>query len=115
MFRASSEIAVVMRTESVVENPIFEASSRPFWRAFTMSSPQPIGTISSSCSALSTEPGLSSQFPRSHIEEAEPLFQVESSRNVLQHQSELDHRERHFGLDPDDDGLRAAEPDHVRD
>ena len=48
MFRASSEIAVAMTARSVVGNPHLEASSRPFWRAVTMSASQSMETRTSS-------------------------------------------------------------------
>src|SRR6266571_3386711 len=47
MFRASSEIAVDTRTRSVAGKPHHPASSRPFWRAATMSVSQSMGTLTS--------------------------------------------------------------------
>src|SRR5262245_39075716 len=45
----------------------------------------------------------------------EALLQVQRCGDAFERQPQLHHRERHFGLDADDDGLRAAEHDHVRD
>src|SRR5205809_1627689 len=47
MFRASSEIAVDTRTRSVAGKPHHPASSRPFWRAATMSVSESMGTLTS--------------------------------------------------------------------
>src|SRR5437868_8483039 len=44
-----------------------------------------------------------------------PLLEIERRRHVLQPEAELDHREGDLRLDSDDDGLGAAQPDHVRD
>src|SRR5213593_1622612 len=112
MFRASSEMAVVISTTSVDEKPRRVASSRPFCRALTISASEPTGTSSSSSP---TGPGLSGLSAGLPVEVAESLFEIEGGRNVLQHQAQLDHREGDFGLDADDHRLRAAEPDHVRD
>src|SRR5262245_22079856 len=110
MFRASSEIAVVMRTWSVVENASFSARSRPFRRAVTMSPSERIVT-SASVSAGSR----SLTFPVLELKESEAFLEIERRRHLLEHQPELHHREGDFGLDPDDHRVRAAQADHVRD
>ena len=43
-------------------------------------------------------------------ESVQPFLEVESGPHRLEGGSQLDHRERDIGLDPDDDGLGATEP-----
>src|SRR3954454_14550262 len=106
MLRASSEIAVAMSVASPGVKLSAVATERPVWRAVTMSRSDRMGTrISfSKCSSARLELA---------IQVGHPFFQVESSGDVLHPQSELHHRERDVGLDPDDDGLRAPQPDHL--
>src|SRR5437879_8306674 len=111
MLRASSEMAVAITARSVVGKPHCDASSRPFWRAETMSASQSMDTrTSSAMSAYLLARAL--PFP---VKVRKPLFQVQRCRDALQRQPQFDHRECDFGLDADDDGLRAAQPDHVGD
>src|SRR5438093_12281967 len=49
------------------------------------------------------------------VKVGEALFQVQRGCDPLQPEPQLDHREGHLRLDPHDDGLRPAEPDHVGD
>ena len=43
------------------------------------------------------------------LEKREALFEVEGGGHAFERESELHHRKRHFGLNPDDDGLCAPE------
>src|SRR5215510_5366629 len=111
MLRSSSEMAVATTARSVVENPHCVASSRPFWRAATMSASQSIGTrISSAMSAhlLAGSPALA-------VKVRQAFFKVQRGRDALEREPELDHRECHLRLNAHDDGLGPAEPDHVGD
>src|SRR5512143_352731 len=111
MFRATSEMAVAMSVCSVFERPLAAASSRPFWRAVTMSPSCSMGT--------SVSPKPSPAIARAPLEllvhERHAQLEVERGRYALQRQAELDHREGHVGLDPDHDRLRAAQPRSVGD
>src|SRR5438046_9772353 len=111
MLRASSEIAVAITARSVVGKPHWDASSRPFWRAETMSASQSMGTRTSSAMSANL---LARPLPLP-VKVREALFQVERCRDAFERQPQLDHRERHLGLDAADDGLSTAEPDHVGD
>src|SRR5713226_6141388 len=111
MFLASSEIAVATTARSVVGNPHCDAKSRPFWRAETMSASQSMDTRTSS--AMSANP-MVGPIPLA-VKVGEALFQVQRGCDPLQREPQLDHREGHLRLDPHDDGLRPAQPDHVRD
>src|SRR5207253_9312685 len=110
MFRASSEMAVATTARSVDGNPHCDASSRPFWRAATTSVSQSMETRTSSA--------MSANFlivvPPLAVEIREALFEVQRGRDAFQGEAQLDHREGHLRLDADDDGLGAAQPDHVR-
>src|SRR3990172_4124052 len=107
MFLATSEIAVAMRVCSVVDSPLAAASSRPFWRAVTMSPSCSMGTDVSW--AMAAAPWQ----PLTH--EGEALLEVERGRHALQRQAELDHGEGDVGLDAHHDRLRAAQPRRVGD
>src|SRR5919197_989273 len=111
MFRASSEIAVATTARSVEGKPHCDAFSRPFWRAETMSASESIATRTSSAMSANFIPRALSLA----IEVREALFEVQRGRHALQREAQLDHREGHLWLDPDDDGLGAAQSDHVRD
>src|SRR5436309_12051227 len=111
MFRASSEMAVVIRTRSVDENPIRAAISLPLCRARTISASDPILTRSSPPMPL----GLVALRPDLLVQVGEPLLEVEGRRHPLHGQSELNHREGHLRLDADDDRLGPPQPDHLRD
>src|SRR5205807_9549606 len=110
MFRASSEIAVATTARSVDGNPHCDASSRPFWRAATTSESQSMETRTSS--AMSANLLIVVLSLAAEIREA--LFEVQRGRDAFQGEPQLDHREGHLRLDADDDGLGAAQPDHVR-
>src|SRR6185369_14973964 len=110
MFRASSEIAVATTAVSVDGNPHCDASSRPFCRAATTSESQSIETRTSS--AMSSDLLIASLALAVEIREA--FLQVQRRGHALQGEAELDHREGDLRLDTDDDGLGAAQPDHVR-
>src|SRR6266853_1082321 len=45
MLRETSEMAAAMSVASAVSKPSSKASARPFWRAVTMSSTDPIGSV----------------------------------------------------------------------
>src|SRR5437879_5993101 len=120
MLRASSEIAVATRVRLLFEKPICWARARPRWRAVTMSWSESIGTRVSSfteaCPRASTRcPDITGDLLGSPIQEREALFEVERGRHPLQRQAELHHGEGDLGLDADDDGLGAAQADHVGD
>src|SRR5580700_1694063 len=102
MLRTISEIAAAITVWSPGENPTRPANSRPRCRAPTTSTSDATITVMSS----DTTP------PAFHfaVEEGEPLLQVECSRDPLQREAQLDHRERDIGLDADDDRLGAAQP-----
>src|SRR5438445_10832056 len=109
MFRASSEIAVATTARSVADSPHCAASSRPFWRAVTMSTSEPTATRTSTGIAAAFTPGRSSR----PAEVRESLLEVQRGRHAFEREPELDHRERDLRLDADDDRLRAAQPNHV--
>src|SRR4029453_5646318 len=109
MLRASSEMAGAMTARSVVANPQYDAISRPFWRAATMSASRSMGTRTSS--AMSTY--LLAGTLALAVQVREALFQVQGGRDALERESRLDHRERVLRLNAYDDRLRPAKPDHV--
>src|SRR5690348_2538534 len=95
MLRAISEMAVAITIRSTPAKPSCSASSRPCWRAATMSR---------SCSTrITASPSRTNA--RTDAKVREPLLQVESRRRVAEREAELDHRESHVGLDADDDRL----------
>src|SRR5256885_10267959 len=107
MLRASSEIAVAITARSVVGKPHWDASSRPFWRAETMSASESMGTRTSS--AMSAN--LMVVALRLAVKVREALFQVQRGRHALEREPELDHRQGHLPLDPHADALHATQPD----
>src|SRR5437588_12829222 len=107
MLRATSEIAVAISVSSVAENGSWAASVRPWARAVTTSASELIGTRTSA----GTVAGLLGP----PAEQGEPLLQVQRGVHALEVEAELDHRERHLGLDPDDHRLRPAQPGQVGD
>src|SRR5207245_8241048 len=107
MFRATSEIAVAMTVWSPRVKPWAAASSRPFSRAWTMSTSEAITSRSSSPTSGAL-PGLG-------VQERQALFEIEGSRDPFERQAQLHHGERHFRLDADDHGFRPAQPRHVGD
>src|SRR5439155_25519517 len=112
MFRASSEMAVATTARSVEGRPHCDASSRPFWRADTMSTSRSMATRTSS--AMSANLMMLGTLPLA-VKVREAFFQIERGRDAFQREPQLDHREGHLRLDPHDDGLRSAELDHVGD
>src|SRR5262245_9890968 len=106
MFRASSEIAVVIRTWSVVENPDCSARTRPRRLAVTMS---PSVRMFTSASTSSRNGTLT--FVVLPVQEREALLEVEGGRDIFEDESELDHGEGDLGLDAHDDRIRASQAD----
>src|SRR2546428_6623538 len=114
MLRASSEIAAAMTVWSPLEKPAFAAMLRPCWRAVTTSTSDAIGTSSSSGTIDAPLAALDA-LAGDPVEEGQPFLEIERGRDALERAAELDHREGDLGLDPDDDGLGAAQAGHVRD
>src|SRR5439155_1045002 len=111
MLRASSEIAVAIRTRLLFGKPSSEARARPRCRAVRISTSEPMGTrVSSPTRPLSTFVPLDLL-----IQEREPLLQVERRCHPLQREPQLHHREGDLGLEADDHGLCPAQADHVGD
>src|SRR3989454_11778800 len=121
MLRASSEIAAAMTVWSPLENPASAATRRPCWRAVTTSTSDAIGTSSSSTTVAVPRAAVEGPLApldalaRDPVAERQPFLPIERGRDTLDRQTDLHHRKGHLGLDPDDDGLRAAQPRHVRD
>src|SRR5579875_2744316 len=136
IFLATSEIAVATRVESLGPKPRDSASVRPRCRAATISKSERIDTtISSWAPAVPTpvfEEGSGSDFipiPGSRslrrllrpqglhflVQVTKPLFQIERGGDIGQVQAQLHQGEGDVGLDADDHGFGAAQPDHVRD
>src|SRR5690242_16637937 len=112
MLRAISEIAVAIIVTSVSEKPSCLASSWPAWRAATMSS----GLLTSTTkSVVTVTPDRRFSTVELAIQQREPFFQIQRGMHVVECQPQLNHRERDFGLQADDDGVRAAQSGHVRD
>src|SRR2546430_14046794 len=109
MFLANSEMAVATTARSVEGKPQCDASSRPFWRAETMSASESLGTRTSS--AMSAN--LMVLALRLAVKVREALFQVQRGRPTLEREPQPDHREVHLRLDTHGDRLRATQPDHV--
>src|SRR4051794_33209057 len=108
MLRASSEIAAASSVWSVLVRSTCAARARARWRATTTSASD---SVAVRCSASTgTVAGL---LPG--LQQRQALLEVERGRDVLEAHPELDHRERDLGLDPDDDGLGAAQTRHLRD
>src|SRR5919197_4627209 len=102
MLRATSEIAVAISVRSVAENATCEASERPSARAVTTSASELIGTRTSAFTVarLLSQPS----------EQGQALLEVQGCVDAFEVEPELDHGERHLGLDADDHGLRDPEP-----
>src|SRR6266571_1039487 len=120
MLRASSEMAVATMVRLLLEKPICSARARPRWRAVTMSWSESIGTRVSSftgdCPRTSAGgAGTAADLLVPPIQKSESLFEVERGRHPLHRQAELHHGEGDLRLDADDDGLGAAQADHVGD
>src|SRR3990172_1286181 len=101
MFLATSEMAVAISVCSVLDRPLSAASSRPFWRAVTMSVSWSIGTWVS--------PGIASTPSDHHTGERQALLEIEGGVHAIEGQPELDHGEGDVGLDPNHHRPRAPE------
>src|SRR4051794_6884971 len=112
MLRAISEIAVAIIVTSVNENPSWRASSCPAWRAVTMSSGLMMSTTKSAATVAPIRRVPRFELP---IQQRKALFQIQRRVHVVEHQPELHHCEGHLRLQPDDHGVRAAQPSHVGD
>src|SRR6185295_19220205 len=100
IFRASSEMAVARRVESVETKPSTVANSRPFCRAATTSVSVLIGTT------FSLATGRASL--RFLVQKCEPFFQIQGCVHSFQCQSELNHRKCNFRLDTHYHGFRPT-------
>src|SRR5829696_3232588 len=107
MLRATSEIAVASSVWSVELSSSSPASSRARWRAVT--------TSASDSMAIRLSASTVERLLQLVLQERQSFLEVQCGLYVLELHPELDHRERHLGLDPDDHGLRPAQPRHVRD
>src|ERR1700681_2367686 len=112
MFLAISEIAVAIIVTSVSEKPSCRASSCPAWRAATMSSELLTSTTKSVGTVTPDRRLTRFQLP---IQQRKTFFEVQRRVHVVEHQPELDHREGHLRLQPDDHRIRAPQPGHVGD
>src|SRR6266566_5103305 len=106
MLRDTSEMAAVIKVTSTPSKPNSWASKRPCCRAVTMSSTDAIVTR---VSLGTTKLPLGAL-----IEIGQAFLEIQGRADPFQRQTQLDHRERHFGLDPDDDSLGSAQAQHVR-
>src|SRR5829696_2347501 len=95
MFRAISEIAVAINVASVRLNPSWSASARAWARAETRSSSAPTRTSS----------GIRWPSLDEAVEGPDSVVQIECGPQRLEVEAELDHRDRHVGLDADDHRL----------
>src|SRR2546426_9489171 len=86
MFLANSEMAVATTARSVEGKPQCDASSRPFWRAETMSASESMGTRTSSAMSANLMVGAL----HLAVEVREALFQVQRGRHALEREPELD-------------------------
>src|SRR5262249_52993064 len=102
MLRAISEIAVASSVWSVDGMSSSTASARARWRAVTTSASDSIAMRSGS------------KFAR-FLQQRQALFQIQGGVYGLEAHPELDHRERHLGLDAHDHRAGAAQPRHLRD
>src|SRR3954465_15574535 len=100
MLPAISEMAVAMSVCSVREKPVDAASSRPFWRALTMSCSLSIGTRSSVGMTTASLPDLA--------QEQDALLEVERRIDAIEREAELHHGKGDVRLYPHDDRVGAA-------
>src|SRR2546428_801158 len=117
MLRAISEMAAAITVWSPLENPASAARSRPRCRAVTTSTSAAMGISSSSATieaSRSARSALGAEL-RLVVEEQEAFLEIQRGEHALEREAELDHGERNLGLNPDDHGLRAAQPRHVGD
>src|SRR5260370_436980 len=114
MLRAISEMAAAMTVCSPLENPATAANARPCCLASTTSTSAAIGSRSASPTvARSLGLGLEEALFGPAIQEREALFEVQHRRDALPAQAELHHGERHIGLNPHDERLRAVPAGHA--
>src|SRR5258706_14070046 len=108
MLRASSEIAVATRVDSLAEKPSCSARILPWRRAATTS-------VSVATTTRTPKPssGPSLVIASLSVEISQTFLEIECRGHVLQRDPKLHHGKRDFGLDSDDYRFRAAQPDHV--
>src|SRR6266853_1458312 len=114
MLRAISEIAAAITVWSPLENPASAARSRPRCRAVTTSVAAAMGIRSSSATVDASRAALDTEL-RLVVEKQQAFLEIQRGGHALEREAELDHGERHLGLNPDDHGLRPAQPRHVGD
>src|ERR1700755_902170 len=107
MLRATSEIAVASSVWSVLGISSPTANARARWRAVTTSASDSIEIRSGASANVA---GL-----LAGLQQRQALLEVERRLHVLEAHPQLDHGERHLGLDADDHGRRAAQAGHLRD
>src|SRR6266550_3344537 len=107
MLRATSQIAVAISVRSVAANGIWKASERPSPRAVTTSASELIWTRTSVFTVT--------RLLRQPSEHGQALLEVQGGVDAFEVEPELDHGERHFGLDADDHRLGPAKLGHVGD
>src|SRR6266481_7846866 len=113
MLRAISEMAAAITVWSPLENPASAARSRPRCRAVTTSTSAAIGISVSLATFDAPRAALDAEL-RLVVEEQQSFLEVQRGGHALEREAELHHGEGHLGLNPDDHGLRAAQPRHVR-
>src|SRR4051812_8791131 len=111
ILRASSEMVVATSVASLAEKPNCSAITLPLRRAVTRSL--------SDCTCMQTTISRSvttQATPRALllVEVSKAFFQVQGGGDIFERNPELLHRERDFGLNPDDHGFGAAQANHVR-
>ena len=113
MLRAISEIAVAIIVTSVSEKPSCRASSMPGLAGRD----DVVGVVDRDHDSQSATVAPDRRFadPQLPVQQREALFEVQRGVHVVERQAQLDHGERHLGLQADDHGVRAAQPGHVRD
>src|SRR4051812_10523371 len=111
MLRASSEMAVATSVAWLAENPNCSAIIRPLYRAATRSLSDASGTWTSISSLGVTLAAMPRFLPIIKI--SKTFLEIERGGDIFQRNSELHHGKGDLGLDADDHGLRAAQPDHV--
>src|SRR5258706_12612640 len=109
MLRATSEIAAAISVTSEPLNPSVIASSRPLWRAVTMSIVEWTSTLT-----LPLMFDASCIDPRYVIQKVQAFLEVQGGAHSFQGKSQLHHGKRHFGLDAYDHGIGATQIQHVR-
>src|SRR5512134_121391 len=111
IFRATSEMAVAIRVNSLPKKPNCSASARPCCRAVKISASDRIETRRSprrSPAAIATAFDFQIQ-----IDQA--LFKIERGGDAFQGQPQLHHRKRHIRRNSHDNRFGPAQPDDVCD